>query len=192
MTSLKVPLTKADHSLGHENALVTLVEYGDYECPYCGLAHPVVKRLRAHYGKDLRFAFRHFPFLKLIPTRKAPPKRRSLPAHTGISGKCAIECTKTRVALTCRCSSRLPRRWVSPDLALLDALARGEYTPKVRNHFVGGVKSGVNGTPTLFIEGQRHDGALDFDSLAAAIDSWLGQTNHAGARKGGMRRLVIQ
>lgn len=58
---LVTPVSEEDHSQGTTNAVLTLVEYGDYQCPYCGMAQPVVKRLQRHFGKDLRFIFRNFP-----------------------------------------------------------------------------------------------------------------------------------
>ena len=67
MTKLKVPVTTADHIAGGEEAAVTLVEYGDYECPHCGAAHPTVQRLRKKFGKHLRFVFRNFPLNQIHP-----------------------------------------------------------------------------------------------------------------------------
>ena len=67
MTMLRVPINVSDHILGDDNAAATLVEYGDYECPYCGLAHPIVKRVCAQFGADLRFVFRHFPLSQIHP-----------------------------------------------------------------------------------------------------------------------------
>ena len=64
---LKVPVTSADHIRGPAQAPVTLVEYGDYECPYCGLAHPVVQRILDDLGPRLRFVFRHFPLSQVHP-----------------------------------------------------------------------------------------------------------------------------
>src|SRR5579862_3951265 len=67
MATLKVPVTSADHSQGPENAGVVLVEYGDYECPHCGRAYPIVKRVQEHFGKRLRLIFRNFPLGEMHP-----------------------------------------------------------------------------------------------------------------------------
>src|SRR2546421_10571611 len=67
MSLLKVPVSLNDHIQGDENALVTLVEYGDYECPYCGRAYPVVKTVQKHFGPQLRFVFRNFPLTQIHP-----------------------------------------------------------------------------------------------------------------------------
>jgi len=67
MSILKVPVTSADHSEGPENAPLTLVEYGDYQCPGCGQANPIVKQIQEHFGKRLRFVFRNFPLKESHP-----------------------------------------------------------------------------------------------------------------------------
>jgi hypothetical protein len=67
MTVLKVPVSSSDHIQGDERASVTLLEYGDYECPHCGLAHHIVKSLQKHYGRELRFVFRNFPLIEIHP-----------------------------------------------------------------------------------------------------------------------------
>jgi len=67
MGTLRVPVTQHDHVLGPTNASVTLVEYGDYECPYCGAAFPIVNRILQHFGPKLRYVFRHFPLTQVHP-----------------------------------------------------------------------------------------------------------------------------
>ena len=67
MSRLRVPVTQHDHVRGPANAPVTLVEYGDYECPHCGLAHPIVNAVREHFARQLRFVFRHFPLIQVHP-----------------------------------------------------------------------------------------------------------------------------
>src|SRR6202035_4538264 len=67
MSTLRPPIAPHDHVRGPANAPITLVEYGDYECPHCGAAHPQVKLVERHFGKRLRFAFRHFPLSQAPP-----------------------------------------------------------------------------------------------------------------------------
>jgi protein-disulfide isomerase len=67
MANLKEPVTPADHIQGDPDAELTLLEYGDYECPHCGRAHPIVKRVQKHFGRRLRFVFRHFPLAQIHP-----------------------------------------------------------------------------------------------------------------------------
>src|SRR6202034_2749837 len=67
MSTLRVPVTQHDHAKGTANAPVTLVEYGDYECPHCGAAHPILKSVLEYFGPKLQFAFRHFPLTQVHP-----------------------------------------------------------------------------------------------------------------------------
>jgi protein-disulfide isomerase len=71
MATLKVPVTSADHSQGSESPETILVEYGDYECPHCGRAYPIVKQVQKHFGKRLRFVFRNFPLGEIHPHAEA-------------------------------------------------------------------------------------------------------------------------
>ena len=67
MSELRVPVTDRDHSLGPEDARVVLVEYGDFQCPYCGAAYPIVKQVLEQFEGDLRFVFRNFPLTEVHP-----------------------------------------------------------------------------------------------------------------------------
>src|SRR5207248_5368317 len=67
MSTLTIPVGEGDHAQGPADAPVTLVEYGDYECPYCGMAYPIVKQVQAHFGDRLRFVFRNFPLANIHP-----------------------------------------------------------------------------------------------------------------------------
>ena len=67
MSTLTMPVGERDHAQGPADAPVTLVEYGDYECPYCGMAYPIVKQVQARFGDRLRFVFRNFPLTEIHP-----------------------------------------------------------------------------------------------------------------------------
>src|SRR5689334_5060695 len=67
MSLLRVPVMQADHVPGRPEAPVNMVEHGDYECPFCGLAHPIIKRVQKHFGRQPRFAYRHFPLAQVYP-----------------------------------------------------------------------------------------------------------------------------
>ncbi len=145
MSKLKIPVTAADHSQGSADAPITLVEYGDYQCPHCGRAYPIVKRVQKHFGKRLRFIFRNLhDVLFENQDELGLNLYLSLAAQLNLSGE-----------------------------ALEQALENDEFTERVRADFSGGVRSGVNGTPTFFINGQRHDASFDYPDLVAAIDEAL-------------------
>ena len=173
MANLKVPVGPADHILGDEHAPVTLVEYGDYECPHCGHAHPVVKAVRKHFGKQLRFAYRHFPLTQIHPHAEtaaeaaefAGANGRFWEMHDGIFENQ----DRLSVALLTELVAELG---LSPE-DLVSDLQGHVYAPRVKADFLGGVRSGVNGTPTFFVNGQRYEGLNEFEDLVEAIDAEL-------------------
>jgi protein-disulfide isomerase len=170
---LSVPVTSDDHIAGPQNAPVTLVEYGDYECPACGLAYPNVQRVQAYFDERLRFVFRHFPLQQIHPNAMpaaecaefAGAHDRFWEMHEGLYENQ----DRLGLPLFAALAERLGLRQAD----LRDALASGQYEPKVRADFAGGVRSGVNGTPTFFVNGHRHDGSFSFEGLAAAISQRL-------------------
>jgi protein-disulfide isomerase len=173
MSKLRVPVTRHDHVIGHANAAVTLIEYGDYECPHCGLAHPIVKLLRARFSKQLRFAFRPFPLSQVHPN--AEPAAESA-EYAGTYGRFwemhdGIYENQDRLGLPLLFA--LAGVLGLPESGLRNALVTGDFQPKVRSDFLGGVRSGVNGTPAFFINGERHDGTYALEDLSAAINAHL-------------------
>lgn len=175
MAALRVPVTSSDHIQGGEDAAVTLVEYGDYECPHCGAAYHVVKQLQKYFGPGLRFVFRNFPLAEIHPNAESAAEASEFAAangsfwemHDGIYENQQRLSTKLLLELTADIG-------LSTD-DLRESLASHEFAAKVRQDFLGGVRSGVNGTPAFFINGIRHDGAYDFEALTAAIDGRLSQ-----------------
>jgi protein-disulfide isomerase len=170
MGTLRVPVTQHDHVRGPANAPVTLVEYGDYECPHCRLAHPIVNAVRQHFARQLRFVFRHFPLSQIHPNAETAAESAEFAGAHGRFWEMhdGIYENQDRLGLP------LLFAWVRTlglsELELQSALASGEYEPKVRADFLGGVRSGVNGTPSFFINGEGHDGSYAFDDLVAAIE----------------------
>ena len=175
------PVGERDHVIGPANAPVTLVEYGDYECPYCGAAHPIVKEVRRRMGNAMRFAFRHFPL-----TRVHPHAERAAEAAeaAGAQGKSKFwqmhdmlyehqdalddEYLEIYAATIGLDVERFTRELLS-----------GVHAPRVREDFLSGVRSGVNGTPTFFINGRRHEGSYDLETLLLAINNQLSAVGSA-------------
>ena len=170
MAALKVPVTQHDHVRGPANAPVTLVEYGDYECPYCGLAHPIVNAVQAHFPQHLRFVFRHFPLNQAHPNAEAAAETAEFAAAHGQFWEMHDAIYDNQDQLGLPLLFALAGALGLPEADLRNALAAGKYAPKVRADFLGGVRSGVNGTPTFFINGERHNGTFEFDDLVASIE----------------------
>ncbi len=173
MSTLRVPVTPHDHIIGPANAAVTLVEYGDYECPHCGLAHPIVKLVRAHFAKQLRFVFRHFPLSQVHPNAQSAAEAAEYAGAHGRFWEMHDGIYENQDRLGLPLLFALVGALGLSESGLRAALVNGEYAPKVRSDFLGGVRSGVNGTPAFFINGRRHDGSYAFEDLTAAIEAPL-------------------
>ena len=158
-----------DHVRGAPDAAVTLLEYGDYECPYCGAAYPIVKDVQAAMGDELRFVFRNFPITTAHPhaaqaaeaAEAAAAQERFWPMHD----------------LLYENQQRLEGEhlFAYADSLGLDAerfkreLEGHIHAERVHEDFMSGVRSGVNGTPGFFINGVRYDDSYDFDTLLGAL-----------------------
>jgi protein-disulfide isomerase len=173
MSGLQVPVSTADHIQGDQHAPVTLVEYGDYECPACGLAYPIVKAVQDHFGKRLRFVFRNFPLTQVHPNAESAAETAEFAGAHGRFWEMHDRLYENQASLSLPLYLALAESLRLPEKALSEALESGTFRPKVRSDFMGGLKSGVNGTPTFFINGRRHDAAFDFDDLVAAIEAEL-------------------
>lgn len=169
MAILRDPITSVDHTQGPDNALVTLLEYGDYQCPYCGMAHPVIKRLQRQFGTRLRFVFRHFPLTELHQYAEPAAESAEFSGAHGRFWEMHDLLYANQDHLGVPLLFFAVRSLGLSEHALRDALAHATYAPKVRRDFLTGVRSGVRGTPTLFLDGERYEGAVEYASLTAAI-----------------------
>jgi protein-disulfide isomerase len=166
---LTVPVGKRDHTQGPLTAPITLVEYGDYECPYCGAAYAVVKAIQKSLGKRLCFAFRNFPLTNMHPHAEHAAEAAEA---AGAQDKfwemhdCLYE-NQTALADTdlARYASQLgldmPR--------FTKEIERGAHTRRILEDFRNGIRSGVNGTPSFFINSVRYDGEYEYETLLAAL-----------------------
>jgi protein-disulfide isomerase len=169
MANLKVPVTSTDHTLGDEQAAVTLVEYGDYECPHCGHAHPIVNAVRKHFGKQLRFVFRNFPLTEIHPQAEAAAEAAEFAGAQGRFWEMHDGIFENQSRLSGSFLVKLGAGLGLPAEKLEAALAGHEYLTRIKSDFLGGVRSGVNGTPTFFINGVRYEGAPEFEDLVESI-----------------------
>jgi len=173
-TILRPPINERDHVAGAADAPITLVEFGDYECPFCGRAEGVIRALRQQLGGRMRFVFRNFPIVPIHShavlaaeaAEAAGAQGQFWPMHDLLfDNQDALEAPNlveyaNRVGLDVE--------------AFVDDLRDHRYLEKVRDDVHSGAESGVEGTPTFFINGQRHEGGYDFDSLFAAISAAVG------------------
>ena len=168
---LTLPVSDRDHVQGPATAPVTLVEYGDYECPYCGAAYPIVKRLQEHLGDRLRFVFRNFPLTTVHPHAEHAAEAAEAAGAQGKFWEMHDYLYEHQDALA---DQNLLEYAATVGLDVerfIREMEGGVHTDRVRADFMSGVRSGVNGTPTFYINGQRHNGPYDFESLLAAIEA---------------------
>jgi protein-disulfide isomerase len=170
MSELKIPVSAGDQIQGDPQAAITLVEYGDYECPHCGAAYPIVKRVQKHFGKRMRFVFRNFPLVQAHPNAQSAAEAAEFAAAHGKFWEMHDGIYENQRELSLDFLPRLAERVGLESRALAKALKNEEYAEKVRADFLGGVRSGVNGTPTFFINGHRHDGPFDYGDLVEGIE----------------------
>ncbi len=174
MSRLTPPVSDIDHIQGPASTPLTLVEYGDYQCPYCGEAYPILKKIQQSFGKKLRIVFRNFPLSNVHPM--------AFPA-----------------AVAAEAADRQGRFWEMHDMIFenqdeLSETALFQFgkalgldlnvfktdiqdktiSEKVEADFESGIRSGVNKTPSLFINGHLYNGDYEYETLRAALQQHVG------------------
>ncbi len=156
---LTPPVSASDHAAGPDDAPVTLVEYGDYECPYCGMAHPIVKRAQRELGNRLRFVFRNFPLAESHPHARLAAQAAEAAAAQGKFWEMHDMLFEHQDALEAEDILGYAKSLGLDTAQFARDLEAGTYAKRVRDDFRSGVRSGVNGTPTFFVNGNRYDGS---------------------------------
>jgi protein-disulfide isomerase len=168
---LTLPVGPRDHIIGPADAPVTVVEYGDYECPFCGQAHKIVAELIYRMPRTMRYVYRHFPLATVHPhaqqaaeaAEAAGAQRKFWEMHNMLfTNQDSLDLQSlTRYA-----------GLLGLDLARFsNELAQRVHAPRVREDFLSGARSGVNGTPTFFINGARHNRGYDLRTLSSVIQA---------------------
>jgi protein-disulfide isomerase len=166
---LVLPVSGRDHIQGSPNATKVLVEYGDYECPYCGAAHPIVKQVQAAMGDELAFVFRHFPLSNVHPHAWKAAEAAEAAAAQGAFWEMHDMLFEHQDALDEPYLVRYARALGLDVARFAMELEEGLHARRVHEDFRSGILSGVNGTPTFFVDGVRHDGRWDAESLLRAL-----------------------
>jgi diadenylate cyclase len=183
------PIGTRDHARGPKDAPVTLLKYGDYECPYCGEAHPVLKELQERVGQQVRFVFRHFPLDSAHPRARRAAQAAEAAASQGRfwemhdllyerQGELGEEDLMGYAA-----ELGLDLRRFEEDLA------NDHHAWRIEEDRLGGDRAGVRGTPTLFVNGVRYTGTLDLDRLLIAVEEATSSFS-ASLGEGGMTERI--
>ena len=168
---LAVPVGKRDHVRGPAaSAEVTLVEYGDFKCPYTRRARPRVRRLSQEFGDRLLFVFRNFPLTRIHPHAQAAAEAAEAAASQGRYWEMHDLLFDNQRHLEDE-DLRRYAQLLGLDQERFDReLAQHSHARRVREDLRGGLKSGVKRTPTFFVNGLRHDGPNDLATLRAAVE----------------------
>lgn len=170
MARLTKPIESDDHTLGTPNAPVELVEYGDFQCPYCGAAFPVLQQVLQMMDNRLLFAFRNFP---LSEAHEFAEVAAEAAESAGAQGK-FWQMHNIIYQNQDQLDVDHLYRWANQIGLNMDRfdkdLAKHTYQDAVHDDFISGVRSGVNGTPTLFINGIRYDGPIELDALLETLN----------------------
>jgi protein-disulfide isomerase len=169
MSQLTIPVPGRDHTIGSPDAGVSLLEYGDYECPFCGQAHPIVAALLRMLGDDVLFAYRHFPI-----TTSHPHSQHAAEAAEAAGAQGAFWPMHDTLFANQQALDDMHLVRYAVDLGLDEERFAAEllshaHAPRVREDFMSGVRGGVNGTPSFFINGVRYDGPRELDSMVRAV-----------------------
>jgi protein-disulfide isomerase len=173
LNDLAVPVNRSDHIVGSPTASVTLVEYGDFECPNCGQAYPAVKLLLRHFGKRMRFAFRHFPLREVHPhaelaaeaAEAAGAQDKFWPMHDLLF--------ENQLHLKAKNLRRYAEA-AQLDLARYDyEMSDQVYLQRVQEHIDGATSSRVRSTPTFFVNAALCDVSFGLEHLERAIEAAL-------------------
>lgn len=172
-TSLKPKVNDIDNIQGNPDAVITLVEYGDYQCPHCGHAYPIVKQLQKEFGDKLKLVFRNFPLRKIHPlanaaaiaTEAAAKQSKFWEMHDAIFENQEYLDANSFIFFADQLGLDMDQ--------FNNDTAEANIIQKVDDDFESGIISGVNGTPTFFINGIRYNGSWELPDLSAELTSLL-------------------
>ena len=166
---LNPPVGEQDHSTGPENAPVTLVEYGDFQCPYCGAAHLILREVQDTMGDRLRFVFRHFPLTQIHPFAESAAEASESAGAQGKFWEMHNLLFENQNLLDEGNLAAFAEQLGLETERFARDLQNHAYHDRVRQDFSSGVRSGVNGTPAFFINGFRYDGSWELGPFLAAL-----------------------
>ena len=169
MSRLTPPVTERDHALGPAEARVTLVEFGDYECPHCGAVHALIHSARKAFGENLRFVFRHLPLKSSHPHALAAAKAAEAAGEQGKFWEMHDRLYQRQSELTDEDLKR-HARVVGLDADRFDQERQARaHEVRIREDLASAAESGAKGTPSLFVNGEAYTGPLEREELFEAL-----------------------
>jgi protein-disulfide isomerase len=168
-TYLKLPDPKRDHLQGRIDAPIALLEYGDYECPFCGEVQPIVGEIQRRLGDDLCFAFRHFPLTSVHPHAEHAAEAAEAAGEQAGFWPMHETLFANQDALDDKSLAQYAAALGLNEVRFIQEVVSGAHAERIQEDFKSGVRGGVNGTPCFFINGQRYDGARALEPFLAAV-----------------------
>jgi protein-disulfide isomerase len=172
--SLTVPDSKRDHIRGVATAPISMLEYGDYECPFCAEVQPIVTEIQERLLDDLCFAFRHFPLTTVHPHSEHAAEAAEAAGAQGSFWQMHKMLFQNQQALEDEDFVQYASLLGLDEVRLIREVEAGAHAERVRDDFKSGIRAGVNGTPTFFINGERYDGARGLEEMLAALTAGVG------------------
>lgn len=169
------PLKTDDHIRGPAHALVTVVEYGDFECPYSRDAFEIQKRLQIDFGDQIRFAFRHFPLRQIHPHAELAAQASESAHAYGKFWKMHDLLFENQEALELPDLVNYAQGLDLDRERFLDDLKNRRYSKRILADFGNGIRSGVSSTPTFFLNEVRYEGNTQYSELFDAIQNEVDQ-----------------
>lgn len=171
---LTVPVSERDHVVGAASAKLELVEYGDYECPHCASAYGVLKDVRAALGDELRFVYRNFPLTSVHVHAQRAAETAEWAALHGRFWEMHDYLFEHHNDLTDRGLLAAAKALKLDGKSLQQTWENHAMIARIKEDFLAGIQSGVTGTPKLFINGARYEGAVTVADLTAALHAARG------------------
>ncbi|HVB51742.1 MAG TPA: thioredoxin domain-containing protein [Acidimicrobiales bacterium] len=172
---LSLPVGPDDHALGPENAPLTIVEYGDYQCPYCGQAFPIVQALQREFGDSLRFVFRNLPLADMHPHAEQASEMAEAVGTHGRFWEMHDLLYEHQRDLEDKALLEYAAQTGVDTQAVVATLESGEPRERVQRDLESAIRSGANGTPTFFVNGERYDGSWAYEPFAEYLTTTLHQ-----------------
>jgi len=171
--NLKPQVSLRDNIQGNPKAGITLVEYGDYQCPHCGHAYPIVKQLQEQFGDSLKLVFRNFPLRNIHPLAAAAAIAAEAAGKQGRYWEMHDVIFENQRDMHPGSFSEFAKE-LGLELEQFEIDRRDrEIISKVEEDFESGIMSGVNGTPTFFINGARYNGNWEYDAFAEHLNTMM-------------------
>jgi protein-disulfide isomerase len=167
------PVTKDDHSRGNAKAKVTIVEYSDFQCPFCERHHPTLQKVMDDYGDKVQWVYRHFPLTSIHPQAMPSALASECAAEQGKFWEYSDELFKNQDSLSAEYYSTLAGELGLNQNKFDECVSSKKYQSVVDEDIASGSAAGVTGTPATFINGQLISGAVPYESIKQVIDAEL-------------------